>query len=244
MIVKNTAFSLFYPQLTGLRREIYDIEESLKDYFNLFTVLAIPDNAPPEIPRCQSFSKNGHTELNISLINSLINTRYDDNFNRDWDKCYKYFKETTERINEIIKEKIKNDILFYGLTTQIIYDEYPSSIDLIREKFLKSRIAKKPYEINLRLAFELDEYFINFTFLNERSYNVASITTPGITSLAGAKEVGNYLTLILDINNKNGFNTRNGYKSSQKDFKFIFSKTNEIVVEKMPVILETGEVKL
>jgi hypothetical protein len=233
-------FNLFYPQLTSLRKEIFEIEDSLKEYFNPFTISPFPDDAPAEIPRCQAVSKGGYTNISISLVSTQIITNFDLNFNKDWNKCYQYFKKTTENINNAINSKIAKHILFYGLSTQIVFDEYSDNVvSLIQSKFLKQYTAK-PFEINLRLAFEINnDYYVNFTFSHEYSYDMLATEI-----LDDPKKLNKSLLLTLDVNNKKGFNFTTGYKSSKDDFDFIFEETNSIISEKIHEIIKNGDIKL
>ncbi len=247
MIIQNTKYVIHYPKICNLRRKAIEIEECLKDFFPLgANILPIPEEAPADLPRLNFVSRYGHSMLNISLVNAQLLTSYDDKFNKSWDQCFDYLDKRIKAINNLIRERLESEFLFSGLTTEVLFDEF-SDVDPIKtfkNKFIKCESSQIPFELGFKATFEKDKcYFINFNFANVRIYeNVNALTMP--PSLFESIEKHHWLGVMIDINDKFGFNYTKNYRSSYEKTSEILKITNDFISGKLLGIIKEGRLEV
>jgi len=245
MIIQNTNFSILYPRINNLRRKFVEHEDKLSEYFLPYNILPIPDDAPEEIPRIIMATKNGHSNLQISLNAMMLNTNYDNVFQNNWDACLDYLKKRVNNIYEILQDTLKQDkFLFTGLTTQMIFDNINENpIKLINDRLLNIKVSKEPFDLNCKLTFVYEEnYYINITFMNMRFYE--GTVALGNDSLAKLKEKAHNLGIILDVNDRYGFNYKEGYTSNYSKVENVFEITTDIIKNKIDKFIKEGVFEL
>lgn len=243
MLIKNTRFNLVYPRINNLRRKAFEIEDKLQGYFHPLTLIPVPDEAPEEIPRMSTTSKNGHTQLNISLSNAQLVTEYSQDFENDWEKCLSYIEERIDSLFLVLKEYSRNEYSFSGLTTEIIFDsqEIEDPISILKEKFFNLEVNQSIFELEQKLTFIVNEvYYLNITFKNLRIYDDIHYQTPGMLK----NESAHYLLCILDINDRHGFNSKENYHSNSDNSREVVRITKEMLNGKLKEIIEKGELNL
>ncbi|MCL4417654.1 MAG: hypothetical protein M1365_13355 [Actinobacteria bacterium] len=116
-------------------------------------------------------------------------------------------------------------------------------VKLLLNKFLNLKSFSKPFDVEMKLTFTVEDvYYINLTFSNQRTYDGISAPdnfTPAYLSLQG-ESVG----VLVDINDRYGFNYIKGYKSNLEKQKHLFELTTTVLKEKLPEIIEKGEFHL
>ncbi|PWW99187.1 hypothetical protein CYK75_10755 [Clostridium perfringens] len=244
MRIESIGFNLFIPKMNNIRQYYNEIEQNLKEYFvTPFTLVPIPDDAPEEIPRIIAKSKNGHSELQISLINVQLNIGFDDNlnFNSDINKCFSY---TQERINRIVDTlgKYSNDVfLFSGITTRIIKDNQ-NPIKFLNDKFLNVKSNVDLYSISNKFTYLLeDKYFLNFNIYNLRTFE-------GIINEHNIKpeinEISNNLCIEIDMNDKYGFNHNREHLCTRNTIEHIINMIKNNINNNIDMILNNKELVL
>ena len=131
----NTEINVFYSNIENMRRKSIEIEDKLaSDFITPFTIIPVPDEAPPEIPRLVGKTEGGHTEIQISKIATKLIIRYDRDFLTDWDKCEEY---AISKIN-----------LVYGILGSIVNYEY-KFVGIINIFWFKKIILKSLFQKDL-----------------------------------------------------------------------------------------------
>lgn len=239
MLIKNTRYNIVYPRISNLRRKAFEIEDQLKDYFHQVTLIPVPDDAPEEIPRISTTSHNGHSQLNISLSNTQLVTNYDEFFEGKWEKCLEYVEDRVNTLYSTLGNFINEGYLFSGLTTEIIFDSIGDGdpIEIIKNKFINLKSNISPHEIEQKITFVIeDEYYVNITFKNLRVYEGLNYQGPGMLK----NEKAHYLVCILDINDRHGFNYKDGYTSNIRNARKIIQLTRTILKEKLNTMITEG----
>ncbi|MBP2242630.1 hypothetical protein J2Z40_003207 [Cytobacillus eiseniae] len=239
MLIKNTRYNIVYPRISNLRRKAFEIEDQLKDFFHQVTLIPVPDDAPEDIPRISTTSHNGHSQLNISLSNTQLLTNYDDAFEGNWERCLDYVENRVDILYSTLGNYIKDGYLFSGLTTEIVFDSIldEDPIDLMRNKFINLKTDLSPHEIEQKITFVIeDDYYVNITFKNLRIYEGLNYQGPGMLK----NEKDHYLVCILDVNDRHGFNYKDGYTSNIKNAKKIVKITRTILEEKLNKMITEG----
>lgn len=244
LIIQNAIFSIIYPRINELRRKIFYLEDKLQDEFTKpFALTAIPDEAEPEIPRIAATSKFGHSNLTVALNTTQFIVQYDENYNRDINKCLSYIDKHIKKIYSVITEILDNQIFFSGLTVNLLIDELEGedAIDTIIRNFCNSKFTTRPYDISNRVSFVIsDKYYINISFSNVRLYKGIK----GLEVTSNLKDASNCISVNIDINDRYAFNCNNTYRSEINEVDSILELTKEMLNEKVERFIKEGEIEL
>ena len=134
MKIIQTSLNIVFPPIKAFRKNYINSEEKLIGSFLQPTLLSVPDNAAPEIPRLITHTKGGHSTLNMGLSVLSFVTNYDKEYVSDWNKCQKYIENHTEGIDVFLRE-LTNKRLFVGLITQLELDESDDGTKKLKKIF-------------------------------------------------------------------------------------------------------------
>lgn len=236
MKIDNIGFNLFIPKLNNIRNLYIEIENGLKEYFFApFTILPIPEDVAEEVPRLVAKSKNGHSELLVSLINVQLTVEFDDNFNKNTEKCFEYILERINKITEVFGKYSNETFLFSGITARIILDDIDDPIDFLNNNCIKVKGNERMYNASTKFAYLIeDKYFVNFNIYNLRTFE--GIVNEGAIK-PNVNELSNKLAIEIDINDKFGYNHNNDYICTKSTINYIidiikkniYNNTNNIL---------------
>ncbi len=238
MKILNSIFSVFFPPIVDIRRQIFKFEDAFDNFNKPFTLTPLPENAPPDIPRICGISKNQHSQLNITSQNIQIITSYDDNYSGNIGLCFDYINNKIKQAYTGLDTTIGNNILFSGLTMQVVLEDEANPPQHIADVFssVKSSLALK--DISSRLTYELNKkYYINLTIENARNY---SGIQKGL-SLAGLKEVSQAIMITVDFNDRLAFNIDDTYRSTFAEMQEISRKSRTLIENSINDLVEKGE---
>lgn len=224
--IQSINVSLKFPYKEKIRRLVNDVEDFFSNLYHKPTVLPVPDEIEPMIPRITLNSKNGHSTINIYQIGLDFVVNFDDQYRYDYNKCEKYIRERMILIHSFLKE-VKIDTIYYmGLITQIRYLNKSSEdeIRFLKETYLKDFEIDNLYDYNQKITLlEKNEYYHNITIGNYRDYTGEIINghIPAIVSFEKAKINQKGLFVVLDINNRYKY-TNNGKSTSTESLDKVF----------------------
>lgn len=241
MKIVDTQFNVFYPKIPEIRKQMFILEEKLNKQFKTpFNLVPVPDDAPVEIPRIVAMSMHGHSQLHFSLNNAGLTTSYDQEYNSDWGKCRNYIEKKSENYISVIEELSNNRFLFSGLVVRVEIPTKIEPLELLKEKFFKLGSSTNPFDIEFKITFVKDEtYYINMTFSNFRFFEGASTVELSSPAYLNLREKG--IGVILDINDRFGFNYNKGYSSNRDKQKVLLELATTVLEDKLEEILEKGE---
>lgn len=242
MIIESATYSVIYSKANDIRRKIFTLEERLDDIFaKPFALMPIPDEAPEEIPRIQANSKLGHSNLAISLNSAQFSINFDEQFNRDKDKCLNYIKERIFKIYNALSSEIIDECLFSGLTLNILFDELDGEdpINLISKNLYNVKSNLSPFDINSKVTYTiLDKYYINVTCFNVRNYTGDFSTQIG--PLSNMRLDSHIIGITLDINDRYAFNYNNLYRSKEDEINKIIEISDSILGNNLEQYIKEG----
>ena len=237
MIIKSTTFNILLAKSDNIRRKMMLMEEDLMDFFLPINILPIPDDAPKEIPRVLMTTRNGHTNIQISPQSITMTTNYDGDFVGDWDKCLHYLREKLDRVLSIVKNiSDGNGYFFSGLSTSLYVENEKNPLNILKDKLIKLKTNEDFYDINCKLTLAKDDYYINISYMNARQLEVNPTTMKPI------RVVNSALQIVLDVNDRYGFNTHEGYLSDESKITRILEISSELIPMKLYDFLEKGEI--
>jgi hypothetical protein len=241
MKILSTQFNVFYPSIQGIRRNFFDIEEKLKDHFQTpFNLIPVPDEAPVEIPRIVATSKHGFSQLSIGLNNAGLTTQYNENFSSNWSACRDYLEGKIENYLSVLGEICDGNLLYSGLVIQLELPFENDPVEVLTDRFLKIETNQELFDVETKLTFVLDNtFYVNITLSNYRNYEGVGI--PDLPVPAYMNLNGRGIRVLIDINDKYGFNFQRGYLSSKEKQIHLFGLATKVLEEKLVEIMEKGE---
>ena len=118
--------NLFFNPIKDDRDIIHNMINKLSRNYNLASLGDDGENGteiPVDIPRIVGNSKNGHTNLNISLNRASIDISFDNEYNNSIDKCIDYITKRSEEIYNAIEELFSAKLLFSGIRRRSNWDD-------------------------------------------------------------------------------------------------------------------------
>lgn len=246
MIVRICRFTLFFPYKQNIREKLFELEKSFTDFQTPFTLVPLPADAPPEIPRIVAKTPHGHSTLLVNGNSIQLEIRYDANYNNDVTKCIEYMRErcrsVVSAIHILTDETESRSIYYAGISSDLVFDVGDGINDpvlYLNDKFLKCSTNLPVTESNLRMAMVLyDKYYVNVMLQVEQSFE-GQPDERG--SLARLKKANSKLIASLDINDRYAFNTIDNYYSSVENIEKIADIIETLANGKIQEFVEKGE---
>lgn len=205
--IQNINISIKFPYREKIRRDANLIEDMFSEFYLQPTVMPIPDEIEPMIPRISLNSKNGHSNISFSQIGIDFNVNFDERYRYDYNLCELYISERMNKLTEYLSEIKMSEIYYVGMMTQIrlIDDDSFDEIKEIKEKYLSNLDVDNLYDFNEKITLlEDDEFFENISIGNYRDFvgNIINGHIPAIVSFEKAQISQKGVFVVLDINNR------------------------------------------
>lgn len=247
MKIKSCSFNIFFSPIFNIRELLFEFENIITDFVKPFNLMAVPNEAPAEIPRISAISEHGHSSLLITPQNAVITVNFDQGFENDAEKCFKYVGDKKNSLvnayNSILKTKTGMDILFSGLTTQTEFDEDELIVDpveFIYKKFIIKKSKQNLEDVFIRFTHVLyDSFYINMEIQNVRSFNGMQYGT--LMSTAGLKLQSHKIFVSLDINDRYSYNKQVDYTTKEDTIARLFSISENIVLNNLHDMIIKGD---
>lgn len=233
--IQNISVSIKFPYKERIRRLVNEVEDLFSNLYHQPTILPVPDEFDPMIPRITLYSKNGHSTINISQIGIDFIVNFDDQYRYDYDKCENYIQDRMRLVKSFLEKSEIATIYYIGVTTQLRYLNKGSEdeIQLLKETYLKNFDIGSLYDYSQKITLlENDEYYHNITVGNYRDYSgeIINEQIPAIVSFEKAKIQQKGIFVVLDINNRHKYLHRGKSTETQfldKVFEDLFSYNRE-----------------
>lgn len=248
MKINNSSFTLYFPENKNIRENIFILEQHFADFQHPFTLVTLPLDAPPEIPRILATTKNGHSRLTICGNSVQLMTRYDNDYIHSIKKCLNYTIDKIQKIIEYmpliigVPEGI-HKCYYSGLSMDLAYtkeDGIENPIEYIKKIHIKDNISLQIDEMQYRLALVIDsQYYVNIILQNQKTFNGVPDERG---SLAGLEKKEDTLLVSLDINDRYAFNNTMSYSSSKESMMQLATIMEQFVENYLPAFINTGEI--
>ena len=243
MYVQGTSISVIYNRIEGIKKAYYKNEHILKEFFNEASVFPVPDDAPVEIPRILISTRHDHAKLSISPVTATLRVEYNDGFEKDWEKCSNYLQQRMSKVFEFLNLLTDNNYKYIGVVTDVIYDDGidDGAAKKISNVLLNTKKINNLYDVNIKYTFiEDDKYYINLMLQNARQFK-RGLVLDVAGALSRANQTSEFIGVKIDINDRFGFNSNDGYKSSSEVLTAILQKMSIILKEKLTNLIEKAE---
>lgn len=244
MKINNIIITFWFNKIIDIKNKSTLFEAELKDFFNGINSIGVPADINPEYPRLTAISDGGHTNLNISMINVQLNTKFDNNYCSNYQMCFEYIKQRSEKIFEILSNKLNANIVYSAIMAICeIDDENP--INVIKSHLLSEKLNEDYCETGVKIAQIIDKkYYENITINSAQQITITQKMESGqneiimpLISLANSKIEKRSLIINYEINDKYSFDKNSEYHLEKDNFmdmlsiaeNNINSKINEII---------------
>ncbi len=238
MKIVNTLFNVVFPTHPNIRKKVFNLEDTLKDFFvTPFNLIQIPEDAPFDIPRIVASSKNGHTQMTISLNNLQIQTNFDENYSSNWEQCCEYINKRVNSLFPFMEEHILMEgFLYSGFSATLIFEDIKNPSEHIFEHFFKFKTENKLSDIGCKLTFLIeDTFYVNISLNNFKLMN------SGTNKINFDKEV---LGVVVDVNDRYKYNKSPDYRSDKTTSLKIIEIVSNIIKNKIEATVRNGEIIL
>ena len=241
MLIKNTSISVKYKKIENIKKSFIESEKKIKGVFNEATMLPIPDDAPPEIPRIIIKTLNEHSQLNISPVATTLSINYSDGFEKDWSKCEQYILQKMEVVFSLLNNLTENQYEYIGIVTEVLLDEYLEGAKVLANNLLKNKNDVSIYDLNIRYTFvEDDKVFVNIMLQNARIFKEG--INPNVAgNLSIENQNAETIGAVIDINDRFGYNNYKDYKTDSTMLNGIVRKMTDVIDNKLINLMEKGE---
>lgn len=243
--IVQSNFSIKFPRQILIRRSINDIEDIFQDKYLRPTLISIPDEVEPALPRISMQAINGHSTISFSQISVDFIVNYDENFNSNYDLCEEYLNSRLLLILNSLEKLSIDQVLYLGISTRFEshYNSDKEIINNLTNKLLKLNYEDQVYDLSHKVTFiEDDTYFTNLEIGNYRTYNLNTLGVPimEFVSFEKLKLEKQGLFVNLDINSRYHYNITGKYTTiddSLKKFEAIMKKTKVWFNSKIDLII-------
>ena len=218
MKINNIIVTFWFNKVTDIKNKINYFEEELKEYFNGINSIGVPADINPDYPRLTAISDGGHTTLNVSMINLQLVTRFDNEYNLDYEKCFDYIKQRILKIYDLLTQKLKVNILYGAIS---IFEEVDINkpMQVLKENLLAQHLNGNYFEAGVRLV-ELvdDKYYKNLIYNTAKNITINQVVNKykkeiilPLISMSEVKIEKENISINYEINDKYMFDKNKNY---------------------------------
>ena len=169
----NAQYVVSFEPQGAIKEQQQLIQKKLSSYFPpaSYSVIGLPVNAavPPEIPRMLAVSPFGHSTLQISESELRMQTNFDAQFNEDPVKCWEYFKERVDQLNDLARSISEHRLLFAGIVARFFDEDVENPSAFVRDKYFTNALESDVFDIAARATYVREErYYLNLIIDNLR----------------------------------------------------------------------------
>lgn len=218
MKIKNIMVTFWFNKITDIKNKINYFEDDLSEYFHGINSIGVSADIDPLYPRLTATSDGGHTKLTVSMINLQITTSFDNEYNLDYSKCFKYIKERITKIYNLFSKTLKIDIL-YGAILVLCEIEEKNPMNVIKKNLLSEKLNGNYCESGVKIA-EItdDKFYKNFSFNTTKEITIKKMLDNSqkeviipLISLRDATIEKESIIINYEINDKYSFDTKSNY---------------------------------
>jgi hypothetical protein len=245
MYITESIIGFAYPQKIKIRQLALSLEDKLKDFMTLpLQILAVPEDAPPEIPRAIGNSRGGHSVLTVTQVNSNFRTLYDGEFTNDWNLVRNYLNEKITLLFPFINEICNNEIFNFGIILKVVFDsEVGKTTDRIAQTIIKSsNLVSNMEELSVKVTFyHKDTFYVNFVIETIKKYDLIFSPKRSDIQYMSKKPSSETLQFTIDVNDRYIANFSEDYFSKQGTGEEILGVISEIIENRLDKIYHKGD---
>ena len=212
------SFSIAFPRQPDVRRRANDLEDKLKErlagHYSQPTVLPLPDDLDPHVPRLIFSSQHGFSQILVSQVNLVFNVTYSAEWQVDEKKREKHLRDRFPIMFELLSALDVVKPHFCGLMTNVHLasrEDDSAIVAHVARMFLRNGSLPDTYDIEVRRAIVTEDRFFNVTAV--QNYRLWDRELQQLQPLPrkDVKERG--VQVVVDFNDRYSFNERESYST-------------------------------
>ena len=240
--------SVTFDRLRDIRRKASLFEDKLNAHFperfSPPTMLGIPDEVEPQLPRLIFESHSGFSKVLISQVGASFVTNFSEDWQRSSDKIRSFLQDLSDPFFRAVTEVEEVNARYCGLQSlaRLVLDKEfdPRAVT----ETLRARIPTRGgelYNFSLHWVEVLQATF--FSNLTVRTYRLWRHPSQSgeLVQLPEAEAEEKGLEILGDFNDRYAFNERVDYRSSSQKLREIISRGLEEIVWAFSNLLGTEE---
>lgn len=210
------SLSITYHPWREVRRKATEIEDILNGEYSAPTVLPVPDNFEPEVPRLIFESSHGYSQLVMSQVTLGLNIKgYSPDFQQDQNKRVEHFLNKLQLMFVILQELKIERLCFTGMKSLVRIErdneEDASILNHLSRHLLNYDAQANLFDIEVKRTETIEtRYYHNVTVSNYRAWANDSEGT-AVVPRTGHNAVGRGIQIVMDFNDRYAFNEQEGY---------------------------------
>ncbi|MCC6453335.1 MAG: hypothetical protein IT328_00180 [Caldilineaceae bacterium] len=239
-------FSIIFPRKPEIRRLANKLEDVLKGQYNQPTILGVPDDFEPEVPRLIFSSTHGFSQVAISQVSISLNVM---SFSPDYQLSNEsrrvYLEERVPLMFELLKECQIDRPSFVGLNYRVRIEGIDVSDEQILQKLSRSLLGNS-YKASLidieTKSTEIVEqkYYFNVAIANYRDWPDESQQS-GVVRRPYSSAIGRGIQVLIDYNDRYAFNEVDDYFTTQETASEIITKAYEMAHSTLKILVKDAE---
>lgn len=202
------------PDLRKLATQIEDLVCTKENSFTQPTLIPVPDEIEPSMPRIIFNTKHSFSQLVLSQNNITLNMMYSSDFQSDTQKCEDYINRHAPLLYKVVEKIIKRPVRFTGLASVMNVHAKTTDENIIKRiSELYNVKADGVFDLDLKFTYVIDnKYFQNLKVQNYRGYDSNFHNNQNLVPMPtkGAKVRG--IQVALDFNDRYSFNETKKYQ--------------------------------
>lgn len=242
MLIKGAAVTVIYNKINEIKKAYYNNTSIFKELYYDATTLAVPDEAPLELPRFIIKTRDNQADLSVTPVGATFSLRCDEVLDKDWIQCEKYLNKHMAPVFDFLNIFTNDEYNYIGAVAVVLYDDIKDNVtEKISDKLLKTTNFKQPYDIGIKYTFvEEDKYFVNIKLQNDRLFKTGLDNTIA-GDFSRENQISETLGIVVDVNDRFGFFNNVNYKSNHQNLQFVLRKVANILNNKITCLVEKGE---
>lgn len=243
MVIVDSKVNVVFGEIDGIVKKFYNNSDFLGELFDEAELIPVPEDAPCEIPRFVLKSKGGHSTLSLSKNMSELYTKYDGEYNSQWELCEENLLQKIDAIYKTLDDITEGKYLFSGITVTVIDDRRDEDgTNKLENAILRINSQIDLYDIDCKLTYVQDGQYINIRLSNMRIGDFSIEEDKLIPGML--KDItSNAITVNIDVNDRYEFNMDEKFVSTQSNMKKNVQKVGRVLTG-IPDLIEKGEIDL
>jgi len=249
MNIVNCTYSLIFAPMPEIRRSLFALEDCISGYLKPFQLISLPENAPLDLPRITASAEDGRSTLTITGQSAQVISLFDKGFDGDEKAKLDYSREMALGLFHALGNMPGMTVLFAGLSVQ--FDMPASELGEDPAKFINKSYLNVESGLTLsdaaaKLVYTLEgDYFLNLEVKKQIAIDPLSfsVSPSGVVINLGTQHHEEYLSVIVDFNNRLAFNEGRPAGCSDETLSTLYRHVHSFAEEGMDVFLEKGEVR-
>jgi hypothetical protein len=160
----------------------------------------------------------------------------------DWAKCSQYIKERMRCIFDLLNIITKDSYEYIGLVSTILFDDIKENgTNVIANNLIKSKNINDLYDIDIKFTFvEDNKIYTNITLQDARIFK-SGVDIAKAGDLSFKNQIEESVGVILDINDRYGFNNNPNYVSGSDVLEQLIYYMDHVINNKLETLVRKGE---